>query len=136
MPPLETQGPCDLPATRHLVCPCQHRLLDGQAERLRGLEVDDQLERPGPLDVNISGFVPLRSLSTYVAATRLSWSRAIKGVFGGRGALASDASRRSTEASPLSIGGGPRMVCRHTVRPGIRPVASRRTNPTSTQSMH
>ena len=48
----------------HLVRPQQQRRRDRQAERLGGLEVDDQLELGGLLDGEVGGFAPFRILST------------------------------------------------------------------------
>jgi hypothetical protein len=42
----------------HLVRPPQHRGRDGEAERLRGLEVDDQFELRGLLDRKVGGLGP------------------------------------------------------------------------------
>jgi hypothetical protein len=54
-----------------LVRPQQQRLWDRKAERLGGLEIDDQFELRGLLDGEVGGFGTLEDLSTQVAARRL-----------------------------------------------------------------
>ena len=52
----------------HLVRAEQERRRDREAESLRGLEVDHQLERRGLFDGKSAGFAPRTMRSTYVAA--------------------------------------------------------------------
>jgi hypothetical protein len=47
-----------------LIRPNQERLRDGDAKRLGGLDVDDQLELRGLLDGQIAGLRPFKILST------------------------------------------------------------------------
>ena len=47
-----------------VVGPEQERLRDRQAERLRGIQIDDQLELCGLFDGRSAGLAPLRILST------------------------------------------------------------------------
>ena len=54
----------------HLPCLQHYRGRDRQAERLSGLEVDDELELRGLLDGQVGEFTPLRILSTNPAARR------------------------------------------------------------------
>ena len=46
----------------HLIRPREHRLRDCQAERLRSLEVDHQIEPGGLLDGEVAGLRPLEDL--------------------------------------------------------------------------
>jgi hypothetical protein len=46
----------------HAVSPQQHRLRDGEAERLRRLEVDDQFELRGLLDGKVAGLGAFENL--------------------------------------------------------------------------
>jgi hypothetical protein len=55
-----------------LIRPQQQRRRDGEAEGLRGFEVDDELEFRRLLDGEIGGLGSLKILSTYVAARRNS----------------------------------------------------------------
>jgi hypothetical protein len=50
------------PLFDHFIGAGKDRLRDGQAERLSGLEVDDQLELRGPLDRQVAGFGALEDL--------------------------------------------------------------------------
>ena len=52
------------PSLYDLVRPQQYRLRDRQAERLGGLQVDDELEPVGCSMGRSPGFAPLRILST------------------------------------------------------------------------
>src|SRR5215471_14101731 len=45
-----------------LICPCQHRRRDGQAERFGGLEVDDQLDLRRLLDREVAWLRTLEDL--------------------------------------------------------------------------
>jgi len=56
--------PGDGPSLDHVVGAQQERSREGQAEGLRGLEVDDQLELGGLLDRQIGGLAPFRIRST------------------------------------------------------------------------
>src|SRR2546427_111404 len=57
-----TRRTCLLWTRNHLIRPQQQRGWDGEAERFRGLEVDDQLELGGLLDGQISGLGALQDL--------------------------------------------------------------------------
>src|SRR6266852_1228654 len=55
----------------HLIRPLQERRGDGQAERLRGLEVDNQFERSGLLDGQVGGPGALENLVDVASGTSL-----------------------------------------------------------------
>jgi hypothetical protein len=54
-----------------LIGPLQERLRDGESDRLRGLEVDNEVELRGLLDGQVGGLGPLRIRSTK-SAVRLN----------------------------------------------------------------
>src|SRR5262245_55729579 len=56
------RGMLDAPLFDHLIRPRQQRRWDGEAERLRGLEVDDKLELGRLLDGKIGGLSAVEDL--------------------------------------------------------------------------
>src|SRR5207244_11297305 len=60
---------CLLWTRNHLIRPQQQRGRDGETERLRGLEVDDELERRGLLDGHVGRLGPLQNLVHVASAT-------------------------------------------------------------------
>ena len=58
---------CAYPSLDHLIRPPQQRRGDRQAEGLRGLEVDDEIELVGLLNGEVGGLRPLENLVDQVA---------------------------------------------------------------------
>ena len=56
---------------KYLICLLQERLRDAETERLRGLEIDGEVELRGLLDGKVRGWAPLRIRSAKSAARLL-----------------------------------------------------------------